>query len=79
MHSISDMGLYIATLHTLIRLHLEYCMQFRSPHDVKDVTELERRLTRMLPGFEDSSYGKNFDPVLQLEQWAFMATLRFYC
>ena len=42
-----------------MRPHLEYCVQFWSPHYKKDVEALERvrrRFTRMLPGLEDRSY-----------------------
>ena len=38
---------------TLVRPHLEYCVQFWSPHYQNDVEALERvqkRFTRMLPG-----------------------------
>ena len=44
---------------TLVRLHLEYCVQFWSPHYQKDVEALERvprRFTRMLPGLKDIDY-----------------------
>ena len=44
---------------TLVRPHLEYCVQFWSPHYRKDVGALERvqrRFTRMLPGMEGRSY-----------------------
>ena len=42
-----------------MRPHLEYCVQFWSPHYQKDVMALEgvqKRFTRMLPGMEDISY-----------------------
>ena len=41
---------------TLVRLHLEYCVQFWSPYYRKDIIKLERvekRFTRMLPGLDD--------------------------
>ena len=43
----------------LVQPHLEYCVQFWSPHYRKDVEALERvqrRFTRMLPGMEGRSY-----------------------
>eukprot|EP00061_Rhincodon_typus_P003455 g20122.t1 len=43
----------------LVRLQLDYCVQFRSPHYRKDVIALEgvqRRFTRMLPGMMKLSY-----------------------
>eukprot|EP00061_Rhincodon_typus_P003623 g20541.t1 len=46
---------------TLVRPHLEYYVQFWSPHYQKDVEALERiqrRLSRMLPGFEVIGYEK---------------------
>ena len=44
---------------TLVRPHLEYRVQFWSPHYKKDVEALERvqrRFTRMLPGMVGRSY-----------------------
>ena len=44
---------------TLVRLHLEYCVQFWSPYYRKDVESLERvqrRFTRMLPGMGGLGY-----------------------
>ena len=49
---------------TLVRLHLEYSVQFWSPHYQKDVEALERvqkRFTRMLPGMEDISYEERLE------------------
>eukprot|EP00061_Rhincodon_typus_P001620 g15291.t1 len=44
---------------SLVRPHLEYCVQFWSPHYRKGVEALEkvqRRFTRILPGMEGRSY-----------------------
>eukprot|EP00061_Rhincodon_typus_P017303 g45941.t1 len=44
---------------TLSRLHLEYCVQFWSPHYQKDVEALEtvqRKFTRILPSLKGIGY-----------------------
>ena len=49
---------------TLVRPHLEYCVQFWSPYYRKDIIKLERvqkRFTRMLPGLDGLSYKESLD------------------
>ena len=57
---------------TLVRLHLEYCVQFWLPHYQKDVDALERvqkRFPRILPGLEDMDYEERLNK-LEFFHWS---------
>jgi len=46
---------------TLVRPHLEYAVQFWSPHHAKEIAKLEavqRRTTKMIPSLRNKSYGE---------------------
>ena len=49
---------------TLVKPHLEYCVQFWSPYYRKGIIKLERvqkTFTRMLPGLDGLSYKERLD------------------
>ena len=57
-------GKSCCSFRTLVRPHLEYSVQFWSPHYQKDVEALERvqkRFTRMMPGMEGISYEERLE------------------
>ena len=59
---------------TLVRPHLEYSVQFWSPHYQKNVEALEmvqKRFTRVLPGMEGISYEERLEKLglFSLERW----------
>eukprot|EP00061_Rhincodon_typus_P007698 g29660.t1 len=59
---------------TLFKLHLEYCIQFWSPHYRKDVEALQRvqkKFTRMLLELEGMNYKERLEKLwlFSLERW----------
>ena len=54
-----DKNIVLALYKTLVRPHLDYCIQAWRPYLIKDITKLEkvqRRATRMVEGLKDLSY-----------------------
>ncbi len=57
--SFKNKNLILPLHNSLVRLHLEYAVQFWSPHLAKDIAELEavqRRATKMIPSLRNKSY-----------------------
>ena len=57
-------GVLLKLYKTLVRPHLEYCVQFWSSYSRKDIIKLERvqkRFTWMLPGLDGLSYKDMLD------------------
>ncbi len=59
--SFKNKDIILPLLISLVRPHLEYAMQFWSPHHAKDITKLEavqRTATKMITSLRNKSYEK---------------------
>ncbi len=57
--SFKNKNIILPLYNSLVRPHLEYAVQFWSPHLAKDMAKLkvvQRRATKMIPSFRDKSY-----------------------
>ena len=53
--SFKNKDIVLPLYNSFVRPHLEYAVQFWSPHHVKDIAKLEgvqRRATKMIPSYE---------------------------